>query len=82
MAAEAPDILSPAFNEDPYPILEALREDHPLHFHEQMDSYLITRYEDVSSACEDLAFANGPPKPVGVFTRSPVHMPLTFRPAA
>lgn len=31
---------------------------------------------------EDIAFVNGSPTPVGVFTRSPVHMPLTFRPAA
>ena len=56
MAVEAPDILSPAFNEDPYPILEALREDYPLHFHEQMNSYLITRYEDVSGAFKDPVF--------------------------
>ncbi|MCY3662566.1 MAG: cytochrome P450 [bacterium] len=56
MAAEAPDILSPAFNEDPYPILAALREDHPLYFHEQMNSYLITRYDDVSSAFKNPVF--------------------------
>ncbi len=56
MATEAPDILSPAFNEDPYPILESLREDHPLYFHEAMNSYLITRYDDVSSAFKDPVF--------------------------
>ena len=56
MATDAPDILSPAFNEDPYPILEALREDHPLYFHEQMNSYLITRYDDVSSAFKSPVF--------------------------
>ncbi len=58
MPAEAPDILSPAFNEDPYPILEDLRENHPLYFHEQMDSYLITRFEDVQRAFKDPVFTN------------------------
>ncbi len=33
-------------------------------------------------AMDDIAFVHGPPTAVGVFTRSPVHMPLTFRPAA
>lgn len=41
-----------------------------------------TGSNQVLDACEDLAFADGPPKPEGVFTRSPLHMPLTFRPAA
>lgn len=58
MATEAPDILSPAFNADPYPILRELREDFPLHYHEQMDSYLITRYEDVERAFKEPVFTN------------------------
>lgn len=33
-------------------------------------------------AMDGIDFADGPRAPVGVFTRSPVHMPLTFRPAA
>ena len=33
-------------------------------------------------AMEHIDFVDGPPTPVGVFTRSPVHMPLTVRPAA
>jgi len=31
-------------------------------------------------AMDDIRFANGSPTPVGVFTRSPVHMPLEFTP--
>lgn len=58
MSAEAPDILSPAFNEDPYPILADLRENHPLYFHEQMNSYLVTRFEDVEKAFKDPRFTN------------------------
>ena len=152
MSTEAPDILSPASNEDPYPILEDLREHDPLYCHEAAISYMLSRYEDVRATVtcllaganrdprkyddparfdifredldmeraftaaanhtsfalgrhfcvgailaltegatgtnrlldpmDEIGFANGPPNPVGVFTRSPVHMPLNFRPAA
>ena len=42
-----PDILSPEFSEDPFPVLELLRDEHPVYFHEAMNSYMISRYEDV-----------------------------------
>ncbi|MYI56543.1 MAG: cytochrome P450, partial [Acidimicrobiia bacterium] len=43
---------------------------------------VVTGAGQVLDACEDLAFANGPPTPEGVFTRSPLHMDLTFTPTS
>ena len=51
-----PDILSPEFSEDPFPVLELMRDEHPVHFHEAMNSYMISRYEDVERAFKDPAF--------------------------
>jgi pulcherriminic acid synthase len=50
------DILSPAFSEDPYPILETLRDEHPLYYHELIDTYMVSRYEDVERAFKDPIF--------------------------
>ena len=43
---------------------------------------VVTGTNQVLDACEDLAFANGPPTPEGVFTRSPLRMDLTFTPTS
>jgi len=51
-----PDILSPEFSEDPFPVLELMRDEHPIYFHEAMNSYMISRYEDVERAFKDPAF--------------------------
>lgn len=51
-----PDILSSEFAEDPFPVLELMRNEHPIYFHEAMNSYMISRYEDVERAFKDPAF--------------------------
>ena len=51
-----PDILSPEFSENPFPVLELMRNEYPVYFHEAMNSYMISRYEDVERAFKDPAF--------------------------
>ncbi|WP_405943939.1 cytochrome P450 [Streptomyces sp. NBC_00932] len=48
-----PDILSPEFAADPYPVYRALREHKPLLWHEAMQSYVVSRYEDVERVFKD-----------------------------
>ncbi|MER5769315.1 cytochrome P450 [Streptomyces sp. NPDC001985] len=48
-----PDILSPEFAANPYPVYSAMRESAPLLWHEPTQSYLISRYEDVERAFKD-----------------------------
>ena len=52
------DILSIECMTDPNPTWHLLREEHPLLFHEGMQSYLISRYEDVERAFKDQAFTS------------------------
>ncbi|APR84837.1 putative cytochrome P450 hydroxylase [Minicystis rosea] len=54
----APDILSPEFARDPYPLYRVMRDDHPLFFHEPTKSYVLSRYEDVERAFKDPAFSS------------------------
>jgi cytochrome P450 len=53
---EAPDILSGEFSADPYSAYQVMRDDFPLIWHEGMQSYIISRYEDVSRAFRDQVF--------------------------
>jgi cytochrome P450 len=53
---ETPDILSEEFAADPYSAYRVMREHYPLIWHEPMESYIISRYEDVSKAFRDPAF--------------------------
>jgi cytochrome P450 len=39
--------LLPSVQADPYPYYEALREQAPVYFHEQLGWYIVSRYEDV-----------------------------------
>jgi pulcherriminic acid synthase len=55
-AREAPDILSPEFATDPYRAYRVMLDAPPLVWHEQMKSFIISRYEDVSRAFRDAAF--------------------------
>jgi len=55
-AREAPDLLSPEFSADPYAAYRIMREDQPLIWHEGMQSYVVSRYEDVSRAFRDQVF--------------------------
>ncbi len=49
-ASEAPDILSPEFAVDPYQAYRVMLDAAPLVWHEPMQSYIISRYEDVARA--------------------------------
>ena len=55
-AQEVPDILSPEFAADPYGAYRIMRAEAPLIWHEPMQSYIVSRYEDVSRAFRDQAF--------------------------
>ena len=52
----APDIMSPEYEADPNPILDDLRENYPITFHEGLNSWIISRYEDVERALKSPAF--------------------------
>lgn len=55
-APEMPDILSDEFSADPYPAYRVMRDKYPLIWHEATQSYVISRYEDVSRAFRDQVF--------------------------
>ena len=57
-AAAAPDILSPEFAADPYASYRTMREDFPLIWHEGMQSYIVSRYQDVERAFKDPVFTS------------------------
>ncbi|MBO3742988.1 cytochrome P450 [Actinoplanes flavus] len=52
------DILSPECLADPVPVWEALRETDPLSFHEGLNAYVISRYDDVERAFKDPVFTS------------------------
>ena len=49
------DPLSPQFIEDPYPTYHRMRTDDPVHWHEQLASWVLTRYDDCLRVIEDSA---------------------------
>ncbi|MGW1376299.1 cytochrome P450 [Streptomyces sp. NPDC002446] len=53
-----PDILSAQFAADPYPAYRILREHYPLFHDKGIDSYLISRYEDVERAFREPVFTS------------------------
>ena len=38
---------SPEVKANPYPVLRRLREEDPVHYVEQMDCWLVSRYKDI-----------------------------------
>ncbi len=54
------DIYSTDFEKNRYDIYSALRTDHPVFWHEQTQSWFITRYEDVSKLLVGDAFITSP----------------------
>jgi pulcherriminic acid synthase len=56
VARQAQDILSPEFAENPYASYRVMRQETPLVWHEAMQSYIVSRYEDVERAFKDNAF--------------------------
>lgn len=53
---EMPDLLSEEFAANPYPSYQVMREKFPLMWHEATNSYVISRYEDVTQAFKNEAF--------------------------
>ena len=51
-----PDIFSPAFVADPYPLYRVMRDQYPLYFHPQARAWILSRYEDVHAALTDPNF--------------------------
>jgi cytochrome P450 len=47
------DPYSIEFHKDPYPVYKQLRDEHPVYFHEGLNFYAISRYEDVVEAHRD-----------------------------
>ncbi|GAA3243097.1 cytochrome P450 [Actinocorallia longicatena] len=56
MSTGTPDILSAEFAADPYGAYAVLREEAPLLWHEGMQSYIVSRYEDVERVFKDQVF--------------------------
>lgn len=53
--ADVPDIFSLEFEENPYATYRAMRERAPMLWHERMERFVISCYEDVARACKDPA---------------------------
>jgi pulcherriminic acid synthase len=51
-----PEILSPEFAADPYAAYTVFREEYPLFWHEGMQTYVVSRYEDVERCFKDPTF--------------------------
>jgi pulcherriminic acid synthase len=51
-----PDIFSPEFARDPYPQYQAMRDEHPLYFHQGARAYILSRYQDVDLALKNPVF--------------------------
>jgi len=51
-----PDIFSPEYAADPHPTLADFRENHPVTFHEGLDAWVISRYEDIDKVLKDPVF--------------------------
>jgi cytochrome P450 len=56
-ASGAYDLLSPSFFAAPEPTLRAMRENDPVHWHETLGCWVVTRYEDVQHVIRDKAFS-------------------------
>ena len=52
-APTGPDILSPAFDADPYPFYTEMREAYPLYHHEVSGFWMVSRYHDVERVFKD-----------------------------
>ncbi len=51
------DLLSPSFFADPHPVFRRLRAEEPIHWHPQLNLWLLTRYEDVQAISRDPRFS-------------------------
>lgn len=58
MTQTAPDITSVEFAADPNPLMQIMREEFPVFWHEPMQSWVISRYDDVERAFKDKVFTS------------------------
>jgi hypothetical protein len=52
----APDIMSADYESNPWPMLNEIRENHPITFHKGLNSWLLSRFEDVEKVLTSRAF--------------------------
>lgn len=50
------DIMTPEYEVDPNPILDNIRENHPIYFHEGLNSWVLSRHEDILEALRNPSF--------------------------
>lgn len=51
------DLLSPSFFADPHALFRRLRAEEPIHWHPQLNFWLLTRYEDIQTISRDPRFS-------------------------
>lgn len=54
--------LDPAFREDPYPVLDQVREREPVHYDAQLHRYVLTSHDDVDAVVKDRTLGVDPRK--------------------
>jgi len=54
--ASPPDIFSPEFIADPYPLYRRMRDEYPLYFHAPTRAWILSRYDDVRAALTNPVF--------------------------
>jgi cytochrome P450 len=51
------DLLSPSFFADPHALFRRMRAEEPIHWHPQLNFWLLTRYEDIQTITRDPRFS-------------------------
>ena len=54
----APDILSPEYLADPYPLQRVLRDEYPVLYHPATEAYVISRFEDCANAFRSPSYSS------------------------
>ena len=52
----APDIMSADYESNPWPMLNEIREKHPITFHDGLNSWLLSRFDDVEEVLTSRTF--------------------------